>query len=119
MYLSKVVYFIKEKNKEMGSCKNIINIIKNIKNKKFEKVIKIYIFKLFYSYMNNNFEQFKNYNYKANGIDFTDEFEIFDILKDEVMLTHFFLPLDDNDYDKYQEVYEGCFGGAFKEDVFT
>ena len=104
MYLSKVVYFIKEKNKEMGSCKNIINIIKNIKNKKFEKVIKIYIFKLFYSYMNNNFEQFKNYNYKANGIDFTDEFEIFDILKDEVMLTHFFLPLDDNDYDKYQEV---------------
>ena len=105
MYLSKVVYFIKEKNKELGSCKEIMNIIQAIKNKEFSRVIKIYIFKLFYNYMDNNFEQFKSYNYKANGINFTNEFtDIFDMIKDEIMLTHFFLPLDDNDYDKYQEV---------------
>ena len=104
MYLSKVVFFIKEQFKEMGNnCKEIINAIKAIKNKAFSKVIKIYIFKLFYNYMNKNFEQFKNYNYKAKGIDFTDDFDTFDVVKDEILLTYFFLPTDNIDYDKYLE----------------
>ena len=105
IYLSKVVYLIKEKfeEKEVTNYKNIMKIIQSLKNKAFGKVLKIYIFKLFYNYMNNNFEQFKNFNYKAKGIEFTDEFPTFDIVKDEILLTYFFLPLDENDYNKYLE----------------
>ena len=108
MYLSKFVYFVKEKFKEMEisrdtGIKDILNIIKSIKNNSFGKVIKIYIFKLFYSYMNNNFEQFKNFNYKAKGIQFSDDFDTFDITQDEIFLTYFFLPSDEKDYDKYIE----------------
>ena len=101
MYLSKAVFFIKEKYNEMGNCQKIIDVIKGIKNKAFCKVIKIYVFKLFYNYMNKNYEQFKNYNYKAKCIDFTDDFETFDVIKDEALLTYFFLPSDKDDYDKY------------------
>ena len=106
MYLSKVVYFIKEKYKEMGNCQDIMNIIINeLKNKKFGKVIKIYIFKLFYNYFNNNYEQFKYFNYKEKDIVFTDEFnDIFNLVKEEVFLRYFFLPLDDEDFTKYFEI---------------
>jgi len=103
MYLSKLVYFIKEKHDELGSIKEIINIIQNIKNKPFGNVIKIYVFKLFYYYMNNNFEIFKNYNYKTNGIEFYNDFPTLYREKDEIMLTYFFLPLDD--LEKYMEIY--------------
>ena len=105
MYLSKVVYIIKEKfyDKEVTNYKKIMKIIQGLKNKAFGKVLKIYIFKLFYNYMNNNFEQFKNYNYKAKGIEFSDEFPTFDIVKDEILLTYFLLPSDEDDYKKYLE----------------
>ena len=103
MYLSKVVYFIKEKNKEMGSPKEIMGIIQKIKNMKFARIVKIYVFKLFYNYMNKNFEEFKYFNYNAVGIPFAKDFDIFDIVKEEVLLTHFFLPLDTEDYSKYLE----------------
>lgn len=74
MYLSKLVFFIKEKYNQMGNIKDIINVFQEIENKNLAKVIKIYIFKLFYYYMNNNFELVKNYNYNANGLKFYNEF---------------------------------------------
>ena len=105
MYLNKLVYFIIERHNELGSIKDIINVIQSIKNKPFGNVIKIYVFKLFYYYMNNNFELFKNYNYKNNGIEFYNDFPSLYREKDEIMLTYFFLPLDDDDLDKYMEIY--------------
>ena len=102
MYLSKSVYFIVNKYKEMGRCKDIMQAIK-IRNKKFENIIKIYILKLFYDFMNNNFEQLKNYNYKEKDIEFYENFDFGDAEKDEAMLTHLFLPLDKEDYTKYCE----------------
>ena len=53
--------------------------------------------------MKNNFEQFKNFNYKAIDIEFSDEFKTFDIIQDEILLNYFFLHSNENDYDKYLE----------------
>jgi len=51
--------------------------------------------------MNNNFEQFKKYKY-MKGIDFIKEFN--SETEDKVMLSFFFLPLDEeDDYKKYSE----------------
>ena len=109
MYLSKVVFFITEQYNKMGSIKSIMKVIQSIENKSFGNVIKIYIFKLFYYYMNYNYELFKNYNFKANGIEFYNEFPTLYRDEDEIMLTYFFLPLnydsektiDDSDYESY------------------
>jgi len=104
MYLSKFVSFVFKNSKEIGDITKIIEIINKIKNENFERVIKIYILKLFFNLMNNNFEQFQKYEY-MKGIDFIKEFDIKkkDNVKD-IMLSFFFLPLDEEgDYKKYSE----------------
>ena len=108
MYLSKLVFFIKKMPN--GNFKNIIEIIKTLKNKNFMKVIQIYILKLFYNLMNNNFEEFQKFDYKKAGIDyFFDEFSKKkenkkDKKEEDAMLTYFLLPLDEVDYKKYLEL---------------
>ena len=104
MYLSKVVLFIKEQYSKMGSINNIMNVIEKIKNKKLGKVIKIYIFKLFYYYLNNNYEALKNYNFNSKGIKFYNDKDFQSLYreKDEIMLTYFLMPLDNKaDFNKY------------------
>ena len=102
MYLSKLVFFIKEM--PGVNFESIIEIIKSLKNKNFTKVIKIYILKLFYNFMNNNFEEFQKFDYKKAGIDFFDEFLYNKKNKVDAMLTYFFLPLEEEDYIKYLEL---------------
>jgi hypothetical protein len=55
--------------------------------------------------MENNFEQFQNYNFFEAKIKFINEFkETAKDNKDERnMLSHFFLPLDIEDYKKYED----------------
>jgi hypothetical protein len=79
-----------------------MEVIKNIKNENLGRVIKIYIFKLLYSYLENNYEQLKIFNYNNIGITFGDQFNL-DTGEEEVMLSYFFLPLDKNDYNNYKE----------------
>ena len=103
MYLSKFVFFYKT---EPGiNFKNIIQVVNDIKNKNFAKVIKIYLLKLLYNSMNSNFEDFQKFEFRKVGIDFIDEFSLKkeDKKNEEVMLTYFFLPLDEEDYKKYLE----------------
>ena len=101
IYLSKFVSIIFEKNEEMKDIKKIMETIKTIKNKGFEKVIKIYILKLFFNLMNNNYEHFKKYDYKKVGIDFLKEFNI--EKQDKIMLSYYFLPLEEDNYKNYLE----------------
>ena len=103
MYLSKLVYFMKERYKEIGSVKEIMDVINNIKNKNLGHVIKIYIFKLLYSYLENNYEQLKNFNSQNIGITFGDQFNLDTGEEEEVMLSYFFLPLEEGDYNKYND----------------
>ena len=104
MYLSKTIYFIKEKYEQIGGdIKKIIKVIQQIKNKEFAKVIKIYVFKLFYSFMNNNFEELKNFNFKDKGIEFYNDFPSLYKEKDEILLNYFFLPLsEEEEFNKYK-----------------
>jgi len=106
MYLSKTIYFIKEKYELMGGdIKKIIKVIQEIKNKEFAKVIKIYVFKLFYSFMNNNFEELKNFNFKDKGIEFYNDFPSLYKEKDEILLNYFFLPLnEEEEFNKYKNL---------------
>jgi uncharacterized protein (DUF302 family) len=106
MYLSKTIYFIKEVYEQMGGdIKTIFKVIQQIKNKEFAKVIKIYIFKLFYSFMNNNFEELKSFNFKDKGIEFYNDFPSLYKDKDEILLNYFFLPLnEEEEFNKYKNV---------------
>ena len=106
MYLSKTIYFIKEKYEQMGGdIKKIIKVIQQIKNKDFAKVIKIYVFKLFYSFMNNNFEELKSFNFKDKGIEFYNDFPSLYKEKDEILLNYFFLPInEEEEFNKYKNV---------------
>ena len=122
MYLSKTVYFIKEKYELMGGdIKKIINVIQEIKNKEFAKVIKIYVFKLFYSFMNNNFEELKNFNFKEKGIEFDNDFPSLYKEKDKILLNYFFLPLnEEEEFNKYKNVlnsFEKIRKNKFNEDI--
>ena len=106
MYLSKLVYFIFDKFQESKSIQKIKQIINKIKNPSFAKVIKIYIFKLFFNLMDNNYEEFQSYEFKEKGIDFYKELDQVSNKNKknaEVMLSYFFLPLEEEDYKKYSE----------------
>ena len=102
MYLSKLVYFIKEKLNQLGNINEIMLIIQGIKNRHFGNVIKIYILKLIYSYY-NNFELFKKFDFKNSGINFYKDFPSLNEGGVKLILTNFFLPLNDDDYKKYLE----------------
>ena len=109
IYLSKAVLMIKEKYKEMGNSEDIIKVIQDIENKNFEKVLKIYIFKNFYYLLDNNYEKFKNYNYKEKGIYFFKDFPFTisdhndnNINNNNIKENNIFLLLD-NDYKNYNE----------------
>ena len=102
IYLSKLVSFIFEKWEELKNIDEILSIIKKIQNKDLAKVIKIYIFKLFFNLMDNNYQQFQNYPFNKYGIDFKKDFEKNKNTKEtETMLSYFFLPLEDEEYQKY------------------
>ena len=103
MYLSKYVLY--SKTESAINFKDIIQVVKSIENKNFAKVIKIYILKLFYNLMNSNFEAFQKYDFNKIGIDFINEFSLKkeDNKSEDVMLTYFFLPLDEENYKNYLE----------------
>ena len=105
IYLSKFVYFLKEKSNQLGDISEILKVIKGKKNNNFRKVIKIYIFKLFYSLL-NNYEELQSFNFKDYNIDFATEFTFSkkNQAKEEDMLNFYFLPLDTMEiYQKYMQ----------------
>ena len=103
IYLNYLTTFIINNFKEMKSIDGIMKCINNIKNKEFLKVIKIYILKLIFNLKNNDYEEFKSFEFKKNGISFFEEFESTKKTGD-IMLTYFFLPSEPNDYGKYNEI---------------
>ena len=49
--------------------------------------------------MDNNYELFRNFNFKKHGFDFYEEFSLYN--KNEAILHYLFLPLEEDDYQKY------------------
>ena len=73
-YISKLVYFIIEKEQYMTDIKDIIKGIEGSnKNNKLRKVIKIYVFKLFYNLTGKNYDNMiTSYNFIKKGIEFAN-----------------------------------------------
>ena len=102
IYFNYLTNFIVNNFQEMGSIKIIMDCIKNIQNKNFSKVIKIYILKLIYNLKSCNFSEFTNFEFEQKGIYFFKEIE--GAKKSEDMLTYFFLPSEQGDFKKYEEI---------------
>ena len=107
-YLYKVVYIIMEKKKEIKNRDKVKEIMQFIKDLSIglSRVLKIYIFKLFYNFLNNNYEEFKVFDFKEYFVDFLQDFNTSSDDENNSFLTYFFLPLDDDDYKKYSKEME-------------
>ena len=104
IYLNYLTNFIVNNFEEMENIKEIIQFINNnISKKEFSKVIKIYFLKLIFNLKNNNYEEFKNYEFDKYGINFYKDFEVTKNAGD-IMLTFFFLPSEPQDYEKYNKI---------------
>ena len=100
-YLFKVVEYTKNDLDKIDDYKEIFLVINNIKNIKFKKVIMIYILKLFYYHLNNNFELLKYLcDIKLNNI-FGDDFSSLFESEDGSIAKYYLLPLDKNKYKSY------------------
>ena len=118
IYLKYLVTYLKEKKKKSGDVDNIIKFITNISdnyNNNFRKVLKIYILKLFYSLMDNNMEQFKNFKYEECNINFHKEFSLWKEDKKSKktdILNYCFINLDNEDdkknYFDFLNIFENC-----------
>ena len=107
MYLYKCIHFNHFNNQEFLYFENIDKAIKGNGDNDFRKMIKIYVFKIFFHILNNDYHEFTNYHYPNHGITFFEEFkEIFN-QKKEAMLSYYFLPLEKEQiFDEEDKIFE-------------
>jgi len=105
MYLYKCIHFNHYNNQEFLYFEEIIQVIEGGANNNFRKMIKIYIFKIFFYILNNNYQDFSNYHYPNHGIKFFEEFKDNFNEKKEAMLSYNIYP-NLEEYNKYKEIYE-------------
>ena len=105
MYLYKCIHFIHFNNQDFIDFDQINKVIEGNAKNAFRKMIKIYVFKIFFHILNNNYHEFANYHYPNHGIKFFDEFKEKFNEKKEAMLSYYLLPLGEN-YEKYKEEYK-------------
>ena len=101
LYLFKVIGSTKKDISRIGEYKEIFQVINDIKNKNFEKIVWIYILKLYYYYLDNNFELLKFvFNSKLNNI-IEYDFSSFLANEDTLIINYFLFPIDKDKYEKY------------------
>ena len=110
IYIKYFVSFIKDKKANKNDISIINNFIcdfpKNNKNN-FRKVLKIYILKMFYSVMDNNLENFKNFHYEDYGINFHKGFSLWESKqKSGFCLMHIDNEKDKNNFFEFSEIFE-------------
>ena len=104
IYLFKCIYYNHKENQKFTKFNDVYKVIEGNGKNNFRKMVKIYIFKILYHLLNNNFQDLKNYPYMSHGIKFFDEFkEKFDKEK-ESMLNYYLLQIEE--YNKYKEELE-------------
>ena len=105
IYLYKYIYYNHNMIKELKELKDFNEINKAIEGNgknNFRKIIKIYIFKIFFYLLNNNYQDFKNYHYLEHEINFYEEFKDKIEENKESCLNYYLLPKDE-EYNKYKE----------------
>ena len=120
IYIKYFVNFIKDKkaNKDDISIINkfICVSLKN-KNNNFRRVLKIYILKMFYSVMDNNLENFKNFHYEDYGINFHKGFSLWESKqKSGFCLMNIDNEKDKNNFFEFSKIFENYIINQFSLD---
>ena len=102
IYLFKTIYFNHYKNQEFTGFNEVYKAIEGNAKNNFRRIIKIYVFKIFFYLLNNNYQDFKNYHYPNHDIKFFEEFRDKFEEKIEAMLNYYLLPRGE-EYIKYKE----------------
>ena len=103
LYLFKLIGFTKIDFNTIDQYKEIFQNINNIKNKNFKKVVLIYILKLYYYYLNNDFGLLKNlYEMKLYNI-FDNDLSILFKDNDTIVTNYYVFPLEKDKYEKYSQ----------------
>ena len=96
MYLYKCIYFnfynIKDFNDDFDE---IIKIINDEPKNNFKKMIKIYILKLFFYLLNNNYQNFSEYQFLEHKITFFQEIKEKFVMEKETNINYFLIPGED------------------------
>ena len=120
MYLFKCIYYNFTNYQDFPKFKKIYEAIEGPGNNKFRKMVKIYVLKIFFYLLNNNYLDFEGFSFHNHGIDFYSEFkELFALNTKKSILNYYLLPID-NEMNKYNEIYElfnRYKGGGFVEAV--
>ena len=104
MYLFKSIYYIHNFNQQFQNFNEINNAIIGSAKNKLRNIIKIYVFKIYFYLNHCYYYNVDNYNYKNEGITFSEEFkELFNENK-ESMLNYYFLPFEEEEYQKYSSL---------------
>ena len=105
MYLYKCIHFNHNNNQEFLNFGDIITVIEGGAKNNFRKMIKIYIFKIFFYILNNNYQDFSNYHYPNHGIKFFEDFKDNFNEKKEAMLSYNIYP-NLKEYNQYKEIFD-------------
>ena len=105
MYLYKCIHFNHYNNQEFLNFDEIIQVIGRGAENNFRKMIKIYIFKIFFYILNNNYQDFSNYHYPNHGIKFFEEFkDNFNENKDAMLSYNIYPNLEE--YNQYKQIFD-------------
>ena len=102
IYLFKSVYFNHYNNQEFLGFDEIVKAIEGNAKNNFRRMVKIYVFKIFFYILNNNYYEFSNYHFPNHQITFFEEFKDKFEEQKEAMLNYYMLPKDD-EFNKYKE----------------
>ena len=101
LYLYKVVGFTKNDLNKVDEFKEIFQKVNYIKNKNFKKVILIYILKLYYHYLNNDFELLKFLcDIKLYNL-FADDLSVLFRNNDIIITNYHLFPIEKDKYEIY------------------
>ena len=102
IYLFKSIEFNHYNNQEFLNFDEIIKAIEGNAKNNFRKMIKIYVFKIFFYILKNNYYEFSNYHFPNHQITFFEEFKDKFEEQKEAMLSYYMLPKDE-EFTKYKE----------------
>ena len=89
---------------------DIIDVLKGNKNNNSRKIIKLYLFKIFFQLLNQNYYNFVNYHYANLGITLLEEFKEIKLEKNESILNYYLMPKQNEiqDFSKVNDEFEMC-----------
>ena len=113
IYLNKFVYLNHNYNNYLDvdfSMNDIIDVLKGNKNNNSRKIIKLYLFKIFFHLLNQNYYNFVNYHYANHGITLLEEFKEIKLERKESILNYYLMPKQNEiqDFRKVNDEFEMC-----------